>query len=106
MSQVDRYSITLPSDGPEAHPDNAVTLSLSHKQAIVTRYHGPGNVRGSRITAQCAGGKITVPYDHALDSAENHLHAAAALAARLGWRGTLKGGYSPTRGDLVFVFVD
>lgn len=33
-------------------------------QAIVTKYLGPTNVRGSRIKAACDRGSITVPYDH------------------------------------------
>lgn len=55
-------------------------------QAIRTRYHGPTNTRGSRITASCEADKLTVPYDHALDIGENHRAAALALAEKLGWK--------------------
>lgn len=54
-------------------------------QAIRTRYHGPTDTRGSRITASCEAGKLTVPYDYALDIGENHRAAALALAEKLGW---------------------
>ena len=54
-------------------------------QAIRTRYYGPTNTRGSRITASCEAGRLTVPYDHALDLDDNHKAAADALTAKLGW---------------------
>lgn len=54
-------------------------------QAITTKYHGPGNVRGSRITATCDAGRVTVPYDHAHDRQANHQQAALALVRHLGW---------------------
>ena len=99
-------NITIPSAGPYSQPGETITVAPSCRQAIVTRYHGPGAVRGSRITAQCAGGKVTLPYDHVLNAGENHAAAAAALAAKLGWTGRMVGGGHPDgRGD-VFVFVD
>jgi hypothetical protein len=47
--------------------------------AILTRYAGPTNTRGSRIIATWDGGRLSRPYDHALSAPGNH--AAAALAA-------------------------
>ncbi len=47
--------------------------------AIQTRYHGPTETQGSRITATARGMKITVPYDHALSGTAVHLAAARAL---------------------------
>lgn len=55
-------------------------------QAIRTRYHGPTNTKGSRLSAQCEAGRIYVPYDHALNLSDNHEAAAKALANRLGWK--------------------
>lgn len=98
--------ITLPSAGPYSQPGDTITVAPSFRKAIVTRYHGPGTVRGSRITAQCAGGKVTVPYDYELNSGENHAAAAAALAAKLGWTGRMVGGGHPDQRGDVFVFVD
>lgn len=98
--------ITLPSAGPYSAPGETITVAPSFRQAIVTRYHGPGNVRGSRITAKCAGGKVTVPYDYELDARGNHQLAAATLAAKLGWTGRMVGGETPDARGSVFVFVD
>lgn len=55
------------------------------RQAIVTKYLGPTNHRGSRIKATCEAGSITVPYDHALSGEGNHCAAAHALIRQLGW---------------------
>lgn len=55
------------------------------RQAIETKYHGPTNTRGSRISAKADPGTIYVPYDHALDIAENHAAAAHAYAHKYGW---------------------
>lgn len=62
------------------------------RQAIVTRYHGPTNTRGSRISATAEAGRIYVAYDYALDATENHAAAARAFAAKWGWSGEWKGG--------------
>ena len=51
-------------------------------QAIVTRYHGPTNFKGSRYSAKCSRGRIMVSADYALNSEGNHKAAAAALVAR------------------------
>lgn len=65
-------------------------------QAIRTRYHGPSNARGARISAQCQAGKIFVSYDHALDLSGNHAAACKALQQKLGW--TQDKGYKPMFG--------
>lgn len=63
-------------------------------KSIITKYLGPGNVRGSRMKATAAGGcSKTVPYDDALTQDGNHAAAAQALATQLGWRGTWVRGY-------------
>lgn len=54
-------------------------------QAIQTKYHGPTNTRGSRITAKCAAGSLTLGYDHSLNPDGNHKAAAEALCRKLGW---------------------
>jgi hypothetical protein len=76
-------------------------------QAIRTRYHGPRNTRGSRISAQCGACKIFVSYDHALNLHGNHAAAAKALQEKLGW--TTDKGYKPMfgggfNGDTYWVF--
>ena len=49
---------------------------------ITTRYHGPTDTRGSRITANALGRRATVPYDYA--AKDPHAIAAQALADKLG----------------------
>ena len=65
-------------------------------QAIITKYIGPSNVRGSRIKAFCPGGSITIGYDHSLNSEECHRKAAEALRDRMKWTGELIQGGLPT----------
>jgi len=61
-------------------------------QAIETKYHGPTNSRGSRISARSQAGRIFVHYDHALSIEANHHAACLALATKLGWTGRWVGG--------------
>lgn len=74
-------------------------------QAIQTRYHGPTNSRGSRISAKADAGRISIPYPYALSGVAGHKAAAVALCKKLGWDGaeTLVGGQLPN-GDYAFVF--
>ena len=72
-------------------------------QAIVTRFHGPTDTRGARITASVEGHRLTIPYRHDLNAEDAHRVAAEALRDRLGWEGELHAGWTPT--GYVFVFV-
>jgi hypothetical protein len=56
------------------------------RQAIVTKYLGPTNYRGSRVKATASAGSVTLSWDCALDSEENHQLAANALADKFNWR--------------------
>lgn len=74
------------------------------RQAIITKYIGPTNARGSRVRASCDASAISWPWDYALSAEENYVAAALALAKKLGWgdrweRGGIGSGY-------VFVSVD
>jgi len=51
-------------------------------EAILTKYLGPTNHKGSRIKASCFCGSITIPYDCGRDTYANHLEAAKALVTR------------------------
>jgi hypothetical protein len=74
-------------------------------KAILTKYHGPGNVKGSRISAfDLDGNRATVSLDHALDSDDNHRRAALALCEKMDWAGVLVGG--AIRGGYAFTFCD
>lgn len=55
-------------------------------QAIQTKFLGPTNSRGDRVKATCAAGTITVSWEFGLGQEENHIEAAKALIAKLGWQ--------------------
>ncbi len=57
---------------------------------ITTRYSGPTNTRGSRITATGHSRQLTVHYNYALGVVDNHGAAARALATVLGYTGDLR----------------
>lgn len=72
----------------------------SGRQAILTRYHGPTNHRGTRISATAQAGRISVSYDYALNSGDNHAAAAKHLAEQFGWNdfdGEWIGGQLPNQ---------
>lgn len=64
-------------------------------QAIVTKFLGPTNHRGARVTARSETLRLTVPWDDALDVEKNHAAAAAAFAHAHGWHGSWVGGGLP-----------
>lgn len=78
-------------------------------QAIITKYLGPTNSRGSRVKAFCQAGQVTIPWDDALDVNQNHDKAATVLAYKLGWNeglyGKLVGGALPNDTGNCYVFV-
>jgi len=86
---------------------------MSHitRQAIVTKYLGPTNHRGSRIKAKCQSGSITVSWDSNLHINENHTAAATALAQKMGWlmvdgrKFQLLGGAMPDSSGNCYVIV-
>ena len=76
----------------------------THYKAIITKYHGPTNSRGSRISADDSdGNRVYVSYRHNLNSDENHCAAARALADKMNWKGNLAGG--GIKNGVAFVFV-
>ena len=74
-------------------------------QAIITKFHGPTNVRGSRVSATAEAGKITLSWDHALNSDDNHKAAAEAFARKFNWTGTYVGGHLPQANSHHMCFV-
>lgn len=68
-------------------------------KAITTKYHGPTNTRGLRISATDGdGNRVSVPYNYSLSGELVHREAVYALCAKVGWSGELvsgsiKGGY-------------
>jgi hypothetical protein len=72
-------------------------------QAILTKYLGPSNTRGSRIKAYAECGlSVTVPYPHQASGDRVHFAAVVAFCRRhKGWgpasfyhAGAIKGGYA------------
>jgi hypothetical protein len=69
-------------------------------QAIVTKYIGPTNYRGSRVKATTESGlSLTAGWRDDLNNEENHRLAAFALAKKLGWFGEWVGG-GMTKGNV------
>jgi hypothetical protein len=82
------------------------------RQSILTKYIGPTNSRGSRVKAVQSGwhsdkrtNSITLHWDDALNSDQNHAKAAKALADRLGWNGRYTCGSLGAQSDFAYVFV-
>lgn len=77
------------------------------RQAIVTKYLGPTDYRGSRIKASAAAGTHTTGYDSGLNTEENHETAARCLMNKFGWseRNEIIGGQM-RNGDYCWVLVE
>ena len=76
----------------------------SFRITIQTKWHGPTNFRGSRVTAYtCNGHRLTLSWDDALNADENHMAAAKALTANMEWDGEWVGGASADNKGYVFV---
>lgn len=71
-------------------------------QAIVTKYHGPTNYKGARISATALAGRVVVSYDYG--ASDPHDVAALALCAKMGWHGDLVSGGMPDGRGNVYVF--
>lgn len=76
------------------------------RQAIVTKYLGPTNFRGSRIKASAYAGSVTIDYDASLNTEQNHMAAARKLAHKYGWKGTWYAGGLPGADGNVYVNAD
>lgn len=74
-------------------------------QAIITKYLGPTNTKGSRIKASCAAGSVTIDYPDELSGIDCHAKAAYALLAKMHWGYKLVGGQLPSQ-EYAFVMVD
>lgn len=71
--------------------------------AIETRFLPATNTRGSRIKATTLGNHVvslTLSYDHAMNSWDNHRAAAEALIAKLQWYDMSFYGGSTARGSV------
>ncbi len=75
------------------------------RQAIVTKYLGPTDYRGGRVSVRTQRGRRVYGWNHALSPERNHEAAAEQYARDAGWHGRLQGGGLPD-GGYCFVFVD
>jgi hypothetical protein len=73
-------------------------------QAITTKYHGPTDTKGSRVSARAQAGRTSITWDDALNSDENHRAAAQALADKFKWSGRFVTGFDHNQ-DGVHVFL-
>jgi hypothetical protein len=73
-------------------------------QAIQTKFLGPNAYHGPRVKATASDGSITLAWNDAVGIEKNHVSAAIALAANLGWKGELHGGWLDN--SYVFVVTD
>lgn len=74
-------------------------------KAIVTKYHGPTNFKGSRISASdCDNNRIYISYPHELSGEGVYRKAAEALKEKMGWTGKLIGG--AVKSGYIFVFAE
>ena len=72
-------------------------------KAIVTRYKGPTNTRGSRVYASDGdGNRTSISYPYELSGEAVHKEAAVALCKKMGWDTNLLGG--ATKDGYAFVF--
>jgi len=75
------------------------------RQAIVTKFLGPTNTKGSRVRAVCDAASVTVGWDHRLNQAENHYAAMVKLCNKLGWPRDRQGAGMPRNGGYCWVEV-
>ena len=64
----------------------------THRVAIITKFYGPTNYRGSRVTArrgdhQTGDKRYTHQWDHGLSLQDNHAAAVTGLVNLYDWRG-------------------
>lgn len=74
-------------------------------KAILTKYIGPTDFKGSRIKASCFGGSLTVRYASELSLDQNHALAAEKLLKKMGWDFETVAGVLPS-GEYCFVLTN
>ena len=73
-------------------------------KAILTKYHGPTNTKGSRLSATAEGGnRIYVGRNCELSIEDNHAAAARQLKLKMNWPGDMVGGTLPD-GSMAWVY--
>ncbi len=78
------------------------------RQAIVTRYHGPTDRHGARISAKSQAGQKFYPREYALDADDDFTRCAEIYARSLDWLRPgekLVGGGLPDGNSAAFIIV-
>lgn len=75
---------------------------LHCRQAIVTKYHGPTDNRGSRVSATAEAGRVYLEWDYELNTEQNHQRAALALSRKFKWSPNLVGAGLPGNAGYVW----
>lgn len=75
------------------------------RQAIETKYLGPTNHRGSRVSAKAYGGHVVTSWACNLNSEQNHAAGAYELAKKMEWSGVWVAGGNATGTGNVYVWV-
>jgi hypothetical protein len=76
-----------------------ITVTESGRVAVISTYHGPTGDHGSRITVRRADGggrRITVAWDYALGTQENHAEAIRRFLELMEWGGAWTVGATRT----------
>lgn len=84
---------------PTETEQDRYTVTDTGRVAIVATYHGPTNSNGSRITVRRAGGggkRLTVGWDHSLNTGENYADAVRQYVTLMGWGGRWTVGATAT----------
>ena len=74
-------------------------------QAIIVKYVGPTDTKGTRMKATCEAGSLTISYDSEKSALENAEHALTLLVHKLDWHTRYPQWVGASLGDAwVFVF--
>ena len=76
-------------------------------KAIITKYHGPTNYRGSRVSASDSdGNRVYVSYNYGLKDELIHKEALDAFLEKMNWPKGEKWAFGHIKEGLVWVNVD
>lgn len=64
---------------------NAYLADIWPSPSLTVKYHGPTTHRGSRLSAEHAGVRVSQPRDYSKSVQGQMLEVAVALADELGW---------------------
>jgi hypothetical protein len=90
ITPTSRAAYSFPADVTLSILDlQELAQQCAYSWTVETRYHGPTNTKGSRISVSFVGsrkGRKSYSYRHALNTTENHLAAAVEWLQQLSSR--------------------